>query len=448
MMALPNVNVLVSDDITDKLAANYALEPSCVKIRFVEPNITVNNDLQNIEKLIGHNLNPLVLDFYNIALAVYLADLQIRKKAKTGCRTISILISVSNPSKWNSVRKELEGTLRFLSGDTFNFHFVQSDKLPTPFRFEEKDKRVVSLLSGGLDSLSGVERLLDHGLEPVLVSHSAKNTLFKVQNALVEKLGKIAGKKLLFGQISARSKFGKKLYAKEYLEPCRSFLYLTLGMIFALELGIKKLFVFENGVLALNIPITQSRIYLNTRTTHPAFVEDYSDLVANIFGAPISIENPFLTQTKGEVVAHLNKDGFREMMRDSRTCSTESYRYKHIKTSEYTHCGICLPCLLRRIAVHYSGLWDYDARYAFDILSEYSQIPKEGTKLVFEMLDFGYRLEQCKTDDDVINEFPQFLAENFDPAPLIAMYRRQMSQTKEFLRQRAHSSFKQNLPWL
>ena len=447
-MTSPMINVLVSDDNTERELANYAPVPSCVKIRFAEPDANVNNDLEYIEGFIGHKLHPLVLDFYNIALAVYMADLQIKKKAKVGCRTISILTSVSDVSKWKLVKQKLEGTLRFLSGDNFKFYFIQSGQPSSPFRFEEKDKRVVSLLSGGLDSLSGVKWLLDHEMEPVLISHCAQNRICRVQNILASELENITSRKFLHCQISARPKLGKKLFAKEYSEPCRSFLYLTLGMIFALELGIKRLFIFENGVLALNIPITQSRIYLNTRTTHPVFVSSYTALISDIFGAMISIENPFLDLTKGEVIANLNHDGFRELVKDTVTCATTSFRYQGISTSKYSHCGICLPCLLRRIAIHYSGLCDKDAKYAFDILSEYSTIPNEGKKLIFEMLDFGYRLDQCKTDDVVISEFPQFLIENFDPAPLIAMYRRQIMQTKEFLKQKAQDSLKQNLPWL
>lgn len=437
--------MLVSDDDTEKESLNYVLDSSCVKIRFEEPNANVNNDLTYIEKLIGHKLHPLVLDFYNIALAVYMADLQIKKKAKVGCRAIAILASVSDVSKWNSVKQRLEGTLRFLSGDNFKFHFVPSTRAASSFRFEERDKRVVSLLSGGLDSLSGVKWLLDHEMEPMLVSHCAQNRICKVQSVLAQELERITGKKLLFCHVSARPKLGKQLYAKEYSEPCRSFLYLTLGMMFALEFGIKKLFIFENGILAFNIPITQSRIYLNTRTTHPKFVSEYANLISDIFGAFISIENPFLTLTKGEALAYLNHEGFREIIKDTITCSTGYFRYQGIKLP---NCGICLPCLLRRIAVNHSGLWDKDAEYAFDILSDYSTIPDEGKKLVFEMLDFGHRLEQCKTDDAVLDEFPQFLVENLDPTPFIEMYRKQVAQTKEFLKQRAHESLKQNLPWL
>jgi len=448
MTRVSSVNVLVSDKYTDKELVNYAIDSSLVKIRFVEPNSNVNNDLPYIEELIGHKLHPSVLDFYNISLAVYMADLQIKKNAKTGCRTIAILVSVSDVSKWNSIKQKLEGTLRLLSGDNFKFYFAQSVPASSSFRFMEKDKRVVTLLSGGLDSLAGVKWLLDQGLEPVLVSHCAQNRICTIQSNLASELGSIIGKSLLFCQISARPKLGMDLSAKEYLEPCRSFLYLALGLIFALELGIMKLFIFENGVLALNVPISQSRIYLNTRTTHPAFVSSYASLVSEIFGTDISIENPFLNLTKGEVLAYLNNIGFKELVKDTVTCSTTSYRYQSISTSQYSHCGVCLPCLLRRTAIHYAGLWDKDARYAFDILAEYKDIPEEGKKLLFETLDFGYRLEQCKTDDEVLMEFPQFLVENFDPAPFIEMYRRHASQTKEFLKQRASESLKQNLHWL
>jgi hypothetical protein len=275
MMVLPSINVLVTDNEADEQLSNFLLEPSCLKIRFAGPDANVNDDLQNIEQLVGHELHPLVLDFYKIALSVYIADLQKKKKSKTYCRTISILIAVSDTGKWNSLKQKLEGTLRFLSGDNFKFYFVKSEKQTAPFKFEERDKRVVSLFSGGLDSLAGAKWLFDQKLEPVLVAHGGRNNMLKVQSALVDKLGQIAGKKLLFGQISARARLGKKLYSKEYSEPCRSFLYLNLGLVFALELGIKKLFVFENGTLALNVPISQSRIYLNTRTTHPVFMEDY-----------------------------------------------------------------------------------------------------------------------------------------------------------------------------
>jgi 7-cyano-7-deazaguanine synthase in queuosine biosynthesis len=442
------INVLVSDEYTDRELANYTTDSSLVKFRFAEPNANVNNDLSYIEKTIGHKLHPLVLDFYNISLAVYMADLHIKKKTKTGCRTIAILASVSDISKWNSVKQRLEGTLRLLSGDNFKFYFAQSVPASTSFRFVEKDQRVVTLLSGGLDSLAGVKWLCDQGLQPVLVSHCAQNRICALQNNLASELGSIVGKSLLFCQVSARPRLGMKLSAKEYSEPCRSFLYLTLGLTFALELGTRRLFIFENGILALNVPISQSRIYLNTRTTHPAFISSYAGLVSAIFGADVSIENPFLNLTKAEVVAYLNHAGFKELVKDTVTCPTTSFRYQGISTSEYSHCGVCLPCLLRRTAINYAGLWDKDARYAFDILSEYDAVPQEGKKLLFETLDFGYRLEQCKTDDDVLIEFPQFLVENFDPRPFIEMYRRHVSQTKEFLRQRASESLKQNLHWL
>ena len=448
-MSAPPLSLIIADDDTERVLSRFTVDKSVTMIRFSGPDQNFDNDLNNVEKLIGHKLNPLIYDFYTIALAVYIADLQNKKNPRTGCRTLSILLAVSDLNKWIAVKQKLEATLRFLSGDSFRFYFVQSSKPALPYDFEEKDRRVVSLFSGGLDSLSGVAWLLANGLEPILVSHAAKNTLFEVQRTMAKKIEEIAGKEILFGQISARPKLGKHLSAKEYSEPCRSFLYLTLGMTFALELGVSRMFVFENGVMALNIPLTPSRIYLSTRTTHPIFLRNYSELITAAFDAQISIENPFLTLTKAEAVAPIDSDGFLDLVKESCSCSTGGYRYLGISTNEFPHCGICLPCIARRIALNSSRLWSVDSKYAFDICAKYDDIPEDGKTLIHEILDFGHKLERCRTDNEAIEEFPQFLVEDFDPVPFIAMYRRQVVQTKQFLRQRAHPSLMNKIKdWL
>ena len=93
--------------------------------------------------------------------------------------------------------------------------------------------------------------------------------------------------------------------------------------------------------------------------------------------------------------------------------------------------------------------WNIDSKYAYDIQKDYKDFPTDGVKTILEMLDFGHRLENCKSDEDAIMEFPQFLVEGYDPSPFIEMYRHQAEETKEFIKQRAHQSFKQELSqWL
>lgn len=76
-------------------------------------------------------------------------------------RDFRVLMTVSNKEKWDGVRSHLEATLRFLTGDTLTFHFVQGKPAKTEFRFRRKNDGCVALFSGGLDSLAGVKWILD-----------------------------------------------------------------------------------------------------------------------------------------------------------------------------------------------------------------------------------------------------------------------------------------------
>jgi 7-cyano-7-deazaguanine synthase in queuosine biosynthesis len=429
----PRVDVVLLDRYTRRVLGHYALHKGTVRLIFSGKRANIRNDIEKIEKILGRKAHPLVMDLYNMALTVYMADLLIKRVPKTGCRSISVLISVSDKSKWDSLKDDLVGTLRFLSGDNFDFHFVQGRR-PRKFVFEEKDKRVVSLFSGGLDSFAGVKWLLDRDIEPILVSHCGQNTICSAQSLLARSINRICGKDLSFYQISARAKFGKGMAQREYTQRSRSFLYLSLGMLIALEIGARRMFVFENGVLAINIPITQSRVYGNTRTTHPDFIARYSNLIDKIFLAKVSIENPFLYMTKGEAISILNASGFRTLVKKTITCSRLGrLRYEGVSVKRTSHCGVCLPCVLRRAAINYANLGGSDARYNHNIKADPEDLPEEGKTILFELMDFGYKLNTCKNDTEVLLKYPQFYVETADVPDLIDMYRRHVAELEVLL---------------
>ena len=59
----------------------------------------------------------------------------------------------------------------------------------------------------------------------------------------------------------------------------------------------------ENGYIALNIPLTPSRVgTCSTRTTHPYFLHTVRELTG-LLGMTNPIENPLAGRTKGEVLA-------------------------------------------------------------------------------------------------------------------------------------------------
>jgi len=205
-------------------------------------------------------------------------------------------------------------------------------------------------------------------------------------------------------------------------------------------------FIFENGVLAINIPLTQSRVYSNTRTAHPHFLGMYQQLLDLLFGRCVKIENPFLAKTKGEVVKLLDANGFRDLVKTTISCpNITPLRWKGVKIGKKRHCGICFPCVVRRLSIHYANLWGNDTRYAKNIAADYSKIPKEAKELLFEMMEFSREMDKCSTVDDVFNVFPQFFVEDVDPALLFDMAKRHVAQFKDFLVKRAHQTLRQNL---
>ena len=441
-----SINVIVRDKFTKQSESLFRLEEPLV-LSFHGKGKNLHNALEEIEQSIGSKLDPIILDLYNIALVVYVWDITTDRSGTTP-RDFRCLISVSNADKWNLVKPLLEGTLRFLTGDTFAFNFVQGHKPSGDFVFkkDKDEQKSVVLFSGGLDSLAGFKWDVDNKIASVLVSHPGAGIISKAQRKLVKALEKIVHTKLEWNQIRATAQQGKELQGTVPTQFSRSFLYLTLGAIFALKLGIAKLQIYENGVLAHNIPLTQARIYSSTRTVHPQFLKSYQEILDELYRNCITVSNPFVDRTKGEVVALLNADGYREQAKTTISCSEVQALWRRgVKTRKVRHCGICFPCIVRRVAMNYAGLYEQDARYADDIELAYPKIPNEGKKLLFEMADFARQIDKCANVDDALIEFPQFYIEGVDPAMLFDMAKRQVAQFKDFLRQRAHQTLRQNL---
>src|SRR2546428_9080805 len=238
----PLINVIVRDDFTKKSEGLFSLQEPLI-LSFSGTDQNLHNDLQQIEQDIRSRVNPAVLDLYNIALVVYVWDLHT-SRPQFEPREVRVLMSVSNKDMWNNVKSHLEATLRFLTGDTFVFSFVQGKKEKTEFRFRKMSDECVSLFSGGLDSLAGVKWMFDRKIRPVLVSHPGMGLISAAQKDIVEQLMKVGGNGMAWHQVRAVAEPGSGLKAKETTQFSRSFLYLTLGAVFGLTLGIEKEFIF------------------------------------------------------------------------------------------------------------------------------------------------------------------------------------------------------------
>jgi hypothetical protein len=131
----------------------------------------------------------------------------------------------------------------------------------------------------------------------------------------------------------------------------RSFLFFALGVFAGAGFGRSfTLYVPENGLISLNVPLDPLRLgALSTRTTHPFYIARWNQLL-NLLGIPGNIENPYWNKTKGEMVSECaNPKLLYSLVPRSMSCSSPTKgRWKGRATQ---HCGFCLPCLIRRASL-------------------------------------------------------------------------------------------------
>jgi hypothetical protein len=112
------------------------------------------------------------------------------------------------------------------------------------------------------------------------------------------------------------------------------------------------LYVCENGFISINPPLTGARLgSLSTRTTHPVFLGLVQQLI-DAAGLLVRVENPYQLKTKGEMLHECTN---KALLRAHASEATSCGRFKQFG---YTHCGRCVPCLVRRAAFRASGMID------------------------------------------------------------------------------------------
>jgi len=147
----------------------------------------------------------------------------------------------------------------------------------------------------------------------------------------------------------------------------RSLVFLALGMYAAHALGEQvPLLIPENGFIAINIPLTPSRIgTCSTRTTHPYYLGLVREVCASV-GLTNPIHNPLELVTKGEALAACHDQGvLAKLAHETVSCAHASRRKRWIRRHA-RNCGYCVPCLIRRAALHHVG-WDNGEHYGIDV---------------------------------------------------------------------------------
>ncbi|HHA2887325.1 TPA: Qat anti-phage system QueC-like protein QatC [Stenotrophomonas maltophilia] len=310
----------------------------------------------------GMAVSPAAWDLLAIALSAYAADTTVlRASAPDGwTRQIQLTVAVQFPEMWNSLAKELADCLGFLSTDIWEFNFVAGGTTaPVPRKPQDYPMDAAVLLSGGLDSLVGALDLAANGQSTIAVS------------------------KLVRGDRSRQERYARRIcndhivlndstHNPERTEPSqrtRSIVFIAFGTLVATALNRYRqgqrstLYLCENGFIAINPSLTGLRRgSLSTRTAHPRFLGSLARLLESV-RINVDIVNPYKHLTKGEMLAKCaDQASLVQLATDSTSCG----RYHKY---QYTHCGRCVPCQVRRASILAWGGAVDDTKYVYSNLS-------------------------------------------------------------------------------
>lgn len=351
-------------------------------------NVTLRVDLDG--KPLEIDTDPLTRDFLDLSTLIYIVDeLELRQKSRDyWSRRFDIIAPVKHPKLWQRHEELFRRMLHTLSGDEFGFLWCKRPKLKPLGSHRQtlpKGFEAVCLFSGGQDSFLGAYQLLKGGKRVLLVGHQADGMAASAQKALASWLDKkFPGASHLVQFRVARSQAeGARFQLPEKKEEThrpRSLLFLALAVVVANAADIEQIYLPENGLIAINAPLQKSRLgTLSTRTAHPRYLTELADFLLAMGVFRGRIENPFLFQSKTDMLRGARKSLAFPLLR-SVSCARPS-RYKDRKVR---HCGYCVPCIYRRVAMAEAGL-DTEGDYAFSVFTDLTKL-EAGKQLDFRAL--------------------------------------------------------------
>jgi 7-cyano-7-deazaguanine synthase in queuosine biosynthesis len=325
--------------------------------------------------------------------------------------------------------QHIEHCLYFLSNDNWSIELVPKDGTPEATQSWPARDGAVLLFSGGLDSFVAATVLQATTPHLVLVSHVTHNKVTaESQKDLFEKLTARGGTPpkhvpiRVFARTSETVPFPKD-QEREDSQRTRSFLFLTLAVLIARREGIRNVVtIAENGQFAIHLPLSSARVGpFSTHTAHPEFLRMAEVLFQRLLDLPtLSIQNPFVYTTKGEVVGQLPTD-----LHSTIPITVSCWRSSRLATQH--HCGECIPYISRRIAVESNKL--VFKEYERDLFAEdsrtldYSDVGKRNLVDLAEFIGhFSGRLS--KSEGELLETYPELFNKHFDRPQVIEMYHR------------------------
>jgi len=356
----------------------------------------------------------LALDFIDLGLAVYLSDWLSHKKVGGTTNLIRVALPLRNYQIFNSedIRSKLTDLLGWFTGDKWKFQFYKrssknrSIARQPVFEYDSGQESQVSLWSGGLDALAGLYNSYKSfpSRRYYLVGAGFNSKVYKLQKKLAKEVSNNLTIDLhlfrLLYNLRGTSQMRKHSFVRS-----RGLGFIFSGVGCALAVDCKKLYIYENGIGAINLPYRHSEVGLDhTRALNPKSLIEASELVSQVLNQEFEILNPCVLSTKAEMCRNLKDGSLLDAVFDTKSCDSP-----HRKVP--SQCGSCSSCILRRQALVAAGIEDR-TKY---VIQEESDNSASGTHFINGMIHQVNTLadilhnDEKSTDDkwiDLVNEYP------------------------------------------
>jgi 7-cyano-7-deazaguanine synthase in queuosine biosynthesis len=421
------------------------------------PSGNVRRTWDEIEFQTGRRLDDPVRDLVELGVSISLADrFSLRDDELDSARHIRILIPVREPNAMNSALDGINLAIRNLRCDMVEIHLAPRQaedgerELPDPA--PEIDADCVCLLSGGMDSFAGAAyAIVKENLHPVLVSYYTKQKTVQqaVKNALEDELG-VSLTHIQVGNVRREGKVfsdARNLEgSQESSQRLRSFFYGTLAIAVASAIGVNKIRMVDNAIMTAALPLNASRMGpYSTRTTHPLFLSALESVGTEVVGQDLAISNTLRFWSKSEVARMLDRSGLSDHIGTTESC----FRMRTARYKGKRHCGYCVPCILRRLALLATRLDTKDdpQGYAYDLF-QFDSLPERGRIDLLDLVSFCGKLDRRSVEDLTVDYglyFYEFSPNSDEVSKIIEVHKIFGAEVLRVLRRDGSNAFRRRL---
>lgn len=422
---------VVIDDAPCSLTAGRV-----IPLRLTDPDVSLRFNHGNWAARLPRALQPPEWDWLFAMEAAFAIDRACKRRPLTEpggwTRRVRASLSLHDGPDWGFNAARLQEVFGDLTSDTLLLEVSPRTGAPRSLR-QTKDEYepldAVALLSGGVDSFVGGAKLLQEGLRVLFLSHSAGSAVTQAQKRVQGVLSGLGDAQFSSFTMTPKRKSLHPFPPPSQTEPSersRTLLFLGVAALIAKVCEVNDVYINENGIMAVHAPIAEARVgSYSTKTAAPSILEAVERLANQALDGGVRVGNALIKDTKADVVEKARALGVSDRLIDTVSCWA-------INRHGGIHCGICIPCIMRRLAF-VSGDVD-DADHQIDCLNPPQDLPDWAQDNLVHYLNYLSALRDLN-DAELESRYGEVIEDSQDLSAedSLLMHRRWASQCHEVI---------------